>query len=434
MGAKSVYAIIFILERVSSVRLDHNRHRFATNQSADKCEARQAIPKPPTTPTQYNGISWPTYCFEGDADEHMFILGDWGGLDYDGKVSPAPNANRWKGRYIKRGIDNQAQQLVAEQMQLYAAKFKPRLVLNGGDNFYWGGIKQQCGLDMAQAIKKFDDPDNPSRLQLKHVFEDMYTGDLADVPWLLCLGNHDYGGFQFHSAWDQQIAYTWSTATTRWVLPALYWHQQVKYPTKKMTVDILIVDTNNQDTTDPDDDPGHNICSADHNEGHHCPSGPRNEDDCVDWFAAMWKKEVGWMHEKLCTSTADWKIIVTHFPPEDGTHQPSAGTWKHLHDQCGIDFFVGSHRHDQELHLESYPGFPYIVAGGGGGVTSEANPGDNTQYGFFDLKLEKTRLTVTSYNQKGRNTGGMQIEKSGTVTSIEGDPAEEDDYSGSWWR
>jgi len=345
----------------------------------------------------------------------MFILGDWGGLDYNGKVSPAPNANRWKGRYIKRGIDNQAQQLVARQMERYAAIKKPRLILNGGDNFYWGGIKEKCGVPMEQAIESFANPNAGPTLQIKHVFEDMYGGALSDVPFLFCLGNHDYGGFEYYAAWDQQIAYTWSNATKRWNLPGLYWKQHVTYPARQMSVDIFMIDTCNQDTTNPGSDPGHNICSAKHNGRHHCPDGPQSPAHCVSWFAELWRSEVAWMMKEICKSKADWKIVVTHFPPEDWTHQPSSRTWRHIHEKCGIDFFVGSHRHDQEMHPGSSAGFPYVVAGGGGGVTSEKNPGDNTQYGFFDLQLEKKQLTVTSYNQMGRNTGSMVIHKGGKV-------------------
>lgn len=339
-------------------------------------------------------------------------MGDWGGLNFYGDtVTPAKNTGH--KRWFKRGTDDQAQRLVSEQMRIRARDKKPRLVLNGGDNFYWGGVNGKCGKPMADAIKDFSDPNNPSTRQFNAVFEHMYGGKyLEDVPWLLCFGNHDYGGFTFGTAWDQQIAYTWGP-TNRWILPAQYWHQHVDFPTKDVTMDIYMIDTNNQDTTNPHEDPGHNICSAQHNQGTSCaPFGPKNFYDCVHWFRKLWKAQVDWMYKKICESTADWQIIVTHFPPDPWTHYPqNVQDWKNIGDKCGIDFYVGSHRHSQEIHTWGRAGFPYVVAGGGGGITSEKYPGDNTQYGFFDMTIGKDTLFVESINQMGHVKGSMTVKK-----------------------
>merc|ERR1719230_1785242 len=119
-----------------------------------------------------------------------------------------------------------------------------------------------------------------------------------------------------------------------------------------------------------------------------------------------------WMKEKICDSTADWQIIVTHFPPEPFHHRPYiVWEWKGIGDKCGIDFFVGSHRHSQEIHPFGMAGFPYVVAGGGGGITSEKFPGDNTEYGFFDMTITKDTLLVESINQLGHVKGSMTVTK-----------------------
>jgi len=387
------------------------------------------MPAAPTTPLQYNGMSWPEFCFEGSEPEHLFIIGDWGGVEMGGHASPAPNINPKANRFFKAGIDDRAQQLVAQQMMNLAAKVKPRLVLSGGDNFYWGGVRGVCGKPMDAAIRDFHNPGTGESIQFAAVFERMYAGALSDVPWLVCFGNHDYGGYQFNTAWDQQIAYTWGP-TKRWILPAQYYHQHISYPSKDFSIDVYMIDTNNQDTTDPNEDAGHNICSAKHNVGANCaPFGPTDPENCVQWFRQLWEAQVKWMEEKICASTADWQIVVTHFPPEPFAHSGSApGDWARIGNQCGIDFFVGSHRHDQEIHPGGAIGCPYLVAGGGGGITSESDPGDNTQYGFFDMIVTKDHLYVESINQDGQVKEKITVQKRAAAASTA--PG----HSGWHWR
>lgn len=79
---------------------------------------------------------------------------------------------------------------------------------------------------------------------------------------------------------------------------------------------------------------------------------------------------------------------------------------KPIHKRYGIDLYVGSHRHSQELHLHSWVGgLNYIIAGGGGGITSEFNPGRDhrgqRQYGFMDMTVNKTHMLIQSINEHG---------------------------------
>merc|ERR1719446_1521394 len=60
----------------------------------------------------------------------------------------------------------------------------------------------------------------------------------------------------------------------------------------------------------------------------------------------------------------------------------------------------------------------YVVNGGGGGITSEWNPDGGgrgrQQYGFMDVKINKTLMTVSSINFAGKIIG------SGTITPVPG--------------
>jgi hypothetical protein len=382
------------------------------------CAPREQIPFPPEKPLAYNGISWPSYCFTGNQEEHVFLMGDWGALErgyyWGAGTKPADNTRSPSNpRVYAWGIDDKAQHLVAEQLAKRAAIVEPRYVMNAGDNFYWGGIgtpacRERCGeKSMNLTLMSYFYEDAPNNRMFYNVFDNMYKGPGLDgKPWLSVLGNHDWGGIFFNAAWDQQIWYTWGPSG-RWVMPGLYWHQHVKYPTKNFTVDWYLLDSNNQDAKPHPEDPGHNICGSHNPKSNTCKSigGPEDPYSCHIWFANLWKEQMEWLEKKLNSSTADWQIIVTHFPPDPWfVHQD----YKRLSSKYGLDLIVGSHRHDSELwdahswNAKSGPGVPYIVVGGGGGVTSERDPRtSNAEYGFVDLTLTKDSIKCELINQAG---------------------------------
>lgn len=382
------------------------------------CQAQAPHPTAPSKATEYNGDSWPELCLEGTDDSHVLVMGDYGGLtcgdtestgrdplggqcghtNGEVKAKAAINiaADNDRGRVVMP-IDNYAQFAVADQMRNRAKQVKFHYALNGGDNFYWGGLDTQCGHPMDQIHPR-------TRVQFDTIFEKMYK-DL-DFPFFSVLGNHDYGGMRFEAAWDQQVAYTFASDTTkRWILPALYWHQKVNYPDAGYSVDYFMVDTNIGDAKPYDEDEGHNICGKANRGGISCAAngGPSSTYDCLGWFQKLWDDQSRWLDEKLKASTATWQIIVSHFPPDAFNGRDY---WKYKAVEHGIDLFVGSHRHFQKVYINSnYFGLNYVVCGGGGGITSEFNP-DNSdwgrdQYGFMDLALSKEKLTLTAINHNG---------------------------------
>jgi hypothetical protein len=438
------------------------------------CPQRKKFPPPPPAgnPLVYNGISWPDLCYSDEREEHVFLVGDWGGID-DFNLSPcdaedptcsiqmpytAPNGActpfqqqtlpqcKTPKRDFVPGVDDRAGILVADAFRKRAAQKRPRYVLNGGDNFYYSGVKGVCGeMNANDALDSFSRPGLATSTQFTDVFEALYYGDGVDgIPWLFCLGNHDYGGYQFNTAWDMQIYYTWAPYG-RWILPAQYWHQHVSYPNKDITIDYYMLDTNYHDTTDPSEDANHNICSAVHNEKSNCGhvGGPRDAQDCVAWFKKLFDAQLIWLEGKLQQSTADWQIILTHFPPDNFNRYGKEvnDAWKRMVSNYGVDFFIGSHRHRQELHPGSYNiGIPCAVIGGGGGATSENVPGPETdmedktwrqnnpkgtrgaqhmaypsppgyQYGFMDMIVTKDKLSIVNINYNGNEMATMDVPK-----------------------
>jgi len=360
------------------------------------CKTKFTFPDPPLLASDFNGIRIPDVCFKEKGPHYVYVIGDWGGLQ--GDHGPTPANQRDDASFVK-GVDDCAQQRVAGQMMNRAKSRAPDYVLSVGDHFYWQGLNLQCGTAPAYQIVPTG--------QFEWNFEAIYYGEGLDgKPWLSVLGNHDYGGYIFNKGWDQQIAYTWSP-NGRWVMPAQYYRTRVHYP--GFSVDYFMIDSNEVEAKEPHADKNHNICSKEHvelDESAGCgKEGPKDVWDCPGWFARLWEMQQPWLEQALDESTADWQIIVTHFPPNW-----KADYWVPLAKKFGIDLFVTGHLHEQELHYMEPANFlrptAWIVSGGGGGITSESVPsreGYDDQYGFFELTLTKDVIEI-----QGISHGGMQ--------------------------
>eukprot|EP00929_Paragymnodinium_shiwhaense_P095338 TRINITY_DN5641_c0_g1_i1.p1 TRINITY_DN5641_c0_g1~~TRINITY_DN5641_c0_g1_i1.p1 ORF type:complete len:1035 (+),score=267.73 TRINITY_DN5641_c0_g1_i1:104-3208(+) len=362
------------------------------------CKAEKQIP-PPNYPQEHNGVTWPTMCLE-ETEAHFFAIGDWGGM---GKGPMAfDNTGRWTAkpkRPFVESIDRTAQRTVADVMKEVAKDSHPKFIINVGDNFYPGGIVSHCAdADMCTLL---------DGRQFAYIFEHVYNApELEGLQWMGIFGNHDYGGYQYDMGWDQQIAYTWYS--DQWIIPAQYWMRTVQFC--DFSIDFYFLDTQVFDVKDPHEDHMHNLCNMVHNKKD-CSAmkGPKNPWDCVAWFKDLWLSQQKWLEDKLRASDADWQIVVTHFPPEWGLEE-----WRRLAVTYGIDLFITGHRHQQEMHLARDKGWdpiaftysaiwaPWIVTGGGGGVTSERNPyaegGYRQQYGFFDIKISKSEMQLDMWS------------------------------------
>jgi len=93
---------------------------------------------------------------------------------------------------------------------------------------------------------------------------------------------------------------------------------------------------------------------------------------------------------------------------------------RRLGHEYGIDLIVSGHRHIQGLFENGENGFsttagiPYLIAGGGGGITADGPPVDGRDmYGFMDMKLEKDNIFIQNYNHYGHVTITMNVKPRG---------------------
>lgn len=381
-----------------------NRHRYetasttvrttTTTTSVFTCPTDPELPAPKSA-EEHRGKSWPTLCFDKN-ESHFFGIGDWGG-DTAGHVWW--NAKSAHGQSGKHGpADDWAAKYVGRQMKTLADKVKPDFVLNAGDNFYPGGINQNC-----MANWNSSDP--------THQFTDVFGGvtpvygeGVGDIPWLSVLGNHDYGGFKFNSGWDQQIYHTWSGADN-WRLPAQYWHQHVKYA--GFSVDVFMLDSNFPDTGAASDS---NMCDS--------KQGPWTcwslaRDGCAVYFHQLWKDGVAWLEQKMQETISDgdgpnWRILLTHFPPSFWGSTPEVSKIAELHQKYGFHLVFTGHTHGQEFWFggSAKMDVNWIISGGGGGISSESPPsldGKDLAYGFVDFKISSKDLTVEFFSWGGED-------------------------------
>jgi len=337
-------------------------------------------------------------------EAHFFGIGDWGGDQGGGHTWENP------GKYEKRGArvggddgpDEMAQLYVAREMKTLARSADPDFVLNAGDNFYPGGVgdpySNSCGEEQAN---------RPADQIWRDRFESVYSGPGLDgKPWLSVLGNHDYGGISYETAWDAQIFHTWDSNI--WRMPGQFWSQRVQY--RGFSVEIYMLESNYQDALPPGGDPGRNICQD--------PAGTNpdcwglNVDSCFQHFAGAWTASLDMLEDHLSKTDADWKIINTHYPGPSIAGDPRI---QNLNSLYGIDLIFTGHAHYQGHGVEK--DIPWIISGGGGGVTSDITPdinGHDSSYGFVDFTVNKDSLKFEL-----RSWGGMDPSPDGIIWQSE---------------
>merc|ERR1740130_1103260 len=100
--------------------------------------------------------------------------------------------------------------------------------------------------------------------------------------------------------------------------------------------------------------------------------------------------------------SAEWNIIVTHFPPPTVFADPVVQS---LNTKYGIDLIITGHTHWQQTGVDATSGIPWIITGGGGGITTDSAPdphgGHDDAYGFVDFTIDRTTLKFDMYTWGG---------------------------------
>jgi tartrate-resistant acid phosphatase type 5 len=142
-------------------------------------------------------------------DINILSLGDWGSASLGG--------------YHLRNAES-----TSDAMKIYASEYKPKLILNTGDNFYYCGIK------------------NTSDPQINTDYVSLF-GNIG-LYWYNTLGNHDYG---FNPAAQLEL----NQIIPNWVMDDRYYHRRVILSnidsntttlniTLNITLHIIVLDTN----------------------------------------------------------------------------------------------------------------------------------------------------------------------------------------------
>lgn len=335
-------------------------------------------------------------CIEA-TESRFFSIGDWGGVGQPGHTWTNPGRCAGVEDGVSTGSgdarpcqdsDHWAQKYVAAVMKKVAKTSEPQYIIDVGDHFYPGGVGYHCA---AGGNNPPTDPDGHWSNQFDKVYLD---GDsaLKGIPWMGVLGNHDYGGYLWWNGWDQQIFQTWTRDD--WTMPGQFWYRKVQYTDFSALYFFLESNFVDAITTEP----SHLICQK---------KSPGcwgfNETNCKDKLCQAWGDSKTMVRNALASSTSEWHIVVTHFPPPTVIADPD---FQDINTKYGIDLVVTGHTHYQDTGTDDKTGMNWVLTGGGGGVTTDSNPsedGHDNAYGFVDFSINRTSLHWDMYSWGSKN-------------------------------
>ncbi|KDO21743.1 hypothetical protein SPRG_13159, partial [Saprolegnia parasitica CBS 223.65] len=410
----------------------------------------------------------------------MLSIGDWGsttGKKADGSkpgscciVYLTADSN-WgkvdisKPRYK---VDYYAQANVATLMAQSAASLKPKpsRILSNGDNIYWNGV----GKDDAA-------------YRFQTTFEEMYNQpDLQGITWLNVAGNHDIGGASFicgddddnfrkctsteelltylDSKFGLQQTYK-SPNQDRWKLTDHYYIDRV---TKNgITIDVLNLDTNHADahgapetccqcygySSNTGQPAGFDPCKTVARGDKFCCGGDTDMyDKCIAKIESWAKMSYDGAVKDLSATTADFKVVNTHYSPHYHMNPTRMKLWHDLTKKYKIHAWINGHTHGFNHDIAPW-NTHFFVNGAGGGISSQSAMTATTAYGvttkwaaagqpygFMELSFSKQWMKVQfvtfdnkwvfgGFDPSATTVGGLArghcwyIHKSGLIPGVE---------------
>ena len=251
------------------------------------------------------------------------------------------------------GSGNNNQRLVAKSMEYLISKNNVKSIIIVGDNIYPDGCS--------------DIHDS----QFNTKFRDMYKN--IDLPFYLCLGNHDY-----HNNAQSQIDYTYSqyNRDKKWNLPSKYYTQSFEY------CDIFFIDTNFEWLSESV-----------------IQNGLRNTIKSIQNSKKKWK---------ILCGHHTWRSVGGHGNAEK-RHEEFMDD---LLDQVDIDIYICGHDHCKSLIYVGKYDIPTLVIGTGGKkyddnlVFLEKTQYDNSRLDFFSpnlgvchMKCNNKTMSLTCFNE-----------------------------------
>ncbi|MCK0107465.1 metallophosphoesterase [Marinobacter sp. S0848L] len=288
------------------------------------------------------------------------------------------------------GTGNIGQYHVAEAMRQIIEAQGCDFVLGAGDNIYEDGV---TSVDDNGFLDSFE-----------------YPYQNLDVPFYMCLGNHDcastiFGGGSDNQRGDYQVDYHYSDKrySTKWRMPARFYKESFgKLAQEKPFLDLFVVDSNP------------------------LTSFYIDFDERFNWKNYGYPQQL-WMKEAVNESEAHWKIAMSHVPYLSNGKHGNAGNldegmrvifsnpdadgqrYKLFLEEAfshKIDMLVTGHDHSLQWikPVESMGPAHIIVSGAGGKSDKFQDPERNpTHYqaenelGFVWVHLTEERMLLEFY-------------------------------------
>jgi len=263
------------------------------------------------------------------------------------------------------------QTTVAKSMDAAAKKHNTQFVVTNGDNFYETGVASV----------------SDSRFQ--YTYESVYTYQSLQTRWYIVAGNHDWEGNV-----TAQIAYTQRSA--RWYYPSYYYTVTHYVPGTNVSVQFVFIDTIIYD----------------------------------DWFSTDSYKENAWIKQTLATSTADWLIVVGHYPVwsvgSNGPTETLVSYLKPMLEQYKVSAYISGHDHSMQ-HLNDGSGVEYFLNGMGAKCSHDrknenAVPPNSLKFFYPDKCDDKTNggfsvvhATATELSMHYMDASGNELYKAKTT-------------------